>query len=167
MILFQHLLDGINTANPTEQDFDNAEKFMCRAYNSLKDTLDEVRVTILLSTNKPEDNPPTSNAAKFHLCRSFCQAARWVNSGLLLHCDLPSTISCGGFTESDGLFMPIMITQEPRSEAMQEMVTCNCTGNYQVGQCGCKKKNLKCTVLCHKKLKYNHDKCLRMNREWS
>ena len=55
---------------------------MCREFNSPKDTLDEVRVTTLLATIKPEDIPPTSNAARFHLSKSFCQAAKWVHASL-------------------------------------------------------------------------------------
>ena len=86
---------------------------MCREFNSPKDTLDEVRVTTLLATIKSEDNPPTSNAAWFHLSRSFCQAAKWVHASLSLHSDLPSPVASGGFKEEQGHLVPIMVTLEP------------------------------------------------------
>ena len=138
---------------------------MCRVFNSSKDTLDEVRVITLLATIKPEDNPPTSNAARFHLSRTFCQAAKWVHASLSLHSDLPSPVASGGFKEEQGRLVPIMVTLEPMPDAVQEMVTCNCQGNCQSGHCSCNKKKLKCTLLCHKKLKYNHNKCCNMNRD--
>ena len=49
---------------------------MAREYNSTNDTIDKARVTSLLSCDEPKDCPPSSSAAKFHLCRSFCQAAK-------------------------------------------------------------------------------------------
>ena len=164
-IIFQHLLDEINPADPTEQDFTNAEKFMCREFNSIQDTLDEVRVTTLLATTKPEDNPPTSNAARFHICRAFCQAAKFVNASQPLHSDLPSPVASGGFKEEAGHLIPIMLTTESMPDMIQELITCNCQGNCRSRNCNCKKRTLKCTLLCHKQLKYNHDNCLNKNTD--
>ena len=114
---------------------------MCRKFNSPKDILDEVRVTTLLATIKHEDYPPTSNATRFYLSRTFCQAAKWVHAILSLHSDIPSSVASGGFKEEQGRLVPIMVTLEPMSDTVQEMVTCNCQGNCQSGHCCCKKKN--------------------------
>ena len=164
-LLFQILLDGINPANPSAQDFSNAKMFMARKYDSTKDTLDEIRVTTLLSCDKPEDSPSTSNAVKYHLCRSFYQAARWINSSQNCHDDLPSPVSSGEFREKKGRLVPIMVTTEPMAAMLEEIVTCNCLGSCETGRCKSKKAGMKCTLLCHKKMKYNHDKGLNINTD--
>lgn len=163
--MFQGLLEDIDPANPSPQDFDNGEMFLCREYNSIKDTLDEVRVTTLLSCDKPEDNPPTSNATKYHLCRSFCQAAKWVNACKQMHSELPSPVSSGGFREEDGHLIPVMVTTDPMPEMLVEIITCNCPSSCESGRCKCRKAKMNCTLLCHKKLKYNHKNCMNMNTE--
>ena len=157
-------MDGINPVNPTANDFKNAEKFMARQYGSTEDTLNEVRVTSLLLCDKPEDSPPTSNAAGFHLRRSICQASKWVHASKVSHEDLPSPVESGCFQEEEGHLIPIMTT-EPMPAMLQEIVTCNCQGNCNSGRCKCQKAGLRCTHLCHKTLKFNHEKCLNMNTE--
>ena len=138
---------------------------MARQYESCKDTLDKVRVTTLLLHEKPEDSPPTSNAADLHLRRSFYQAARWVNAAEVANNDLPSAIESEGFRKEGSHLIPIMMTTEPMPAMIQEIVTCNCLGDCNSSRCKCRKAGLTCTHLCHKKLKFNHEGCLNMNRD--
>ena len=146
--------------NPTEQDFKHAETFICRMYKCAENTLDDIRVRTLVSSSKPEDNPPTSNAARFHICRSFCQAAKWLYAYSNSHRDLPSPVASGGFkTDKDGGLSPIMMTLQPMPEVLLEVATCNCQSNCQSGRCACLKSGLKCTILCHKSLKYSQGNC--------
>ena len=60
------LLDYIDPANPSQEDYSKAEKFMVKLYGSSKETLDAARVTTLLVTDKPEENPPTTNSGQYH-----------------------------------------------------------------------------------------------------
>ena len=79
--MFQDLLDGINCENPTEEDMANLETFMCRLYKDrTASSLNDVRVRTFLTCNKPEEMPPTSNSAKFHILRSLSQSFIWRNA---------------------------------------------------------------------------------------
>ena len=132
---------------------------MCKLFNSILEDLDELRVRTLLSSAKPEDNPPTNNAAHFHVCRAFCQATKWLYAHKPKHIDLPSPVESGGFRLEDDKLVPIMMTTEPMPDALIEVTTCNCEADCLSRRCSCKKTELHCTVLCHKKLKFNHDRC--------
>ena len=158
-------MDDITPESPTPEDFSNAEKFLSRMYNSTKDTLDEFRVTTLLACDKPEDNPPASNAAHYHLCRSFCQASKWLHACKLCHANLPSPISSGGFKETNGQLVPIMVTTNPMPKMLVELIICDCQTGCGTKKCACKRGCIKCCLLCHKKLKYNHDTCQNQNVE--
>ncbi len=99
---------------------------MARVYNSNKATLDEVRVSALLACDKPEDCPPTSNAAKYHISRSFCHAARLKYPHVASHSDhLPSPLSSGGYKMEGDALVPVMMTLEPMSISIEEDVSCN------------------------------------------
>ena len=148
---------------PTGEDLKKGEMFMARQYGSTKNTLNEVRVTTLLLHDKPEESPPTSNAAGFHLKRSFCQAAKWIYAAETSHADLPSSVESGGFKEEGGHLVPIMMSTDPMPKMIQEIVTCNCEGFCNSKHCKCFKGILHCTHLCHKKLKFNHERCLNIN----
>ena len=93
-------------------------------YGSTKNTLNEVHVMILLLHDKPEDSLPTSNAAGFHLRRSFCQAAKLIYAAETSHADLPSPVEGRDFRNEGGHLVPIMMSPDP----MPKIVTCNCQG---------------------------------------
>ena len=164
MDYFQDLLDGIDPRNPTDEDFAKCETFMARTYNSNKATLDKVRVSALLACDKPEDCPPTSNAAKFHISRSFCQAAKLHYADLANHHDnLPSPISSGGHKLDRGTLVPIMMTTEPVPNSIVEDITCICKTMCDTKKCSCRANGYKCSLLCHKNLKYDHSNCMNWN----
>ena len=57
------LLKNINCDVPNNIDYDQVERFMCRLYkDKFATSLDSMRVNRILTTNKPEDIPPTSDA---------------------------------------------------------------------------------------------------------
>ena len=159
--VYHGLLDGIDCANPTEEDYAKAEAFMCRMYGDPhNDKLYKMRMRTLLSTSKAEDDPPTSNAAHHHISRSFCQAARHQYAHMNTHSTLPTPITSGGFYLNDsGELTPIMMSNDPMPNVLEEAITCNCEGSCETRRSSCYKTGMKCTVLCHKKLKYSHEKC--------
>ena len=134
----------------------------------LCDTTDKLRIRTLLSSNKPEDNPPTSNALYFHLCRAFFQSARLLYSYIGDHSTLPSPIDSKGFfmNESNEI-CPALMTLHPMSDTIEDNITCNCTTDCTKGYCKCRKRGVVCTQLCHKKLKYSQENCRNLlhNRE--
>ena len=157
MYILQALLDGIDPTNPSDADYTNAEKFMVRLYNSNKDTLDQARVTTLLTSDKPEDSPPTSNAAKYHIRRAFCQAAKLIHASQNWHANLPSPVSSGGFMEVEGRLVPVMTTIEQMPAKLLDILICKCATSCDTKKCKCQTAGMGCTLLCHKK--YNHNNC--------
>ena len=135
---------------------------MARIYNSNKSTLDEVRVSAILACDMLEECPPTSNAARFHISRSFCQASKLYYSDLPNHDALSSPVDSGYRLNGDVL-EPILMTNEPMPRMIEEAVTCNCMGKCDTRRCPCRSKSTKCTLLCHKKQKYDHSNCLNWN----
>ena len=155
----QEILDTINVLNPTPEDYDRARAFICRLYKSPLNDLDGLRVRTILSTNKAEENPPTMNTAYFHCSRSFCQASRLLYAHLPTHSNLPSPLDYGGYTLEDNEYVPIMTTLEPMPDVMQEDISCDCKGECLTKRCKCRKVPMRCTLLCHKSMKYNSDCC--------
>ena len=79
--------------SPSENDFKNCEKFLCRLYKDLlSESLDNIRVRTPLISSKPEENPPTSNAGSFHIMHSIFQASRWEYAYLPYNSGLPPAI---------------------------------------------------------------------------
>lgn len=160
---------NIDPANPTVEDYEKAEMFICRLYQDPHaDTLDKIRVRTLLSSNKPEENPPTSDAVYFHICRAFHQASRLLYAHVKNHSTLTSPVASKGWIENeDGDLIPVMMSKAPMSEAIEDNITCNCQTDCTKKFCKCRKRGIVCTQLCHKKLKYSQEYCLnlRHNRE--
>ena len=64
-------LKYINRAAPDDIDYERVEKFMCCLYKDKSATsLVSMRVNSIL-TSKPEEIPPTSDAAKLHIARAL------------------------------------------------------------------------------------------------
>ena len=56
---------------------------MCRLYkDNTAFSLDDLRVKSFLTTNRQEEVPPTSDAAKHHICRAFLQANIWYQANI-------------------------------------------------------------------------------------
>ena len=133
---------------------------MARIYNSNKSTLDEVRMSAVLACDKLEQCPPTSNAARFHISRSFCQASKLYYSDINNHDALPSHVDSGGYRLNGDVLEPILMTLDPMPSTIEQVISCNCMGKCDTKRCPCKSKQTKCTLLCHKKQKYDHSNCL-------
>ena len=123
----------------------------------------------LLSSNKPEENPPpTSDASYFHICRAFHQASRLLYAHVKDHSSLPYPVDGKGWIENEeGDLIPVMMSKAPMSEAIEDNITCNCQTDCTKKICKCRKRGIVCTQLCHKKLKYSQEFCLNLqhNRE--
>ena len=99
--------------------------------------------------------------SKFHISRSFCQAAKLHYADLANHHDnLPSPISSGGHKLDRGTLVPIMMTTEPMPNSIVEDITCNCKTMCDTKKCSCRVDGYKCSLLCHKNLKYDHSNCM-------
>ena len=73
---------------------------------------------------------------------------------------LPSAVDSGGFVRNeDGTLQPVKSTKEPVSDDMIGGVTCNCKTECISRKCICFDSGNKCTVLCHKALKYQSEGC--------
>ena len=55
---------------------------------------------------------------------------------------------------------------EPMPAVIDDAITCNCMGKCDTRRCPCKAKPTKCSLLCHKKQKYDHTNCLNFNENW-
>jgi len=129
------------------------EKFVCLMYGSLAESVDGIRVRMLLTASKPELMPQTSDALKFHFQRAFYQARVW-KCATQSHPELPNPTAEGsGWTENDGEVKPITRLKDVITKACVEMLSCGtCTTGCISQRCRCIKAGLHCTALCHPKL---------------
>ena len=148
--MFQGLLGGIDCQKPTEEDMGKLEKFMRRLYKDrAASSLNTVRVRTFLTCNKPEEMPPTSNSAKFHILRALSQAFIWRNAHVPFLEEQSSELISKCFHFVDNKLVPIMSDQPALSDNVIKLVFCNC-------KTGCKNKMcvpINCSVLCHARLK--------------
>ena len=87
-----------------------------------------MRVDRILTINKPEDIPPTSDAARLHISRAFLQAHVWKNAHVPVHDIMSHELLSTGFIldEQNNTLTPIMMTKSPMSKSVIEMISCNC-----------------------------------------
>ena len=91
------LLDVINVLDPTDADYERVEILMCRLYKDHQaSSLNTIRMRSLLTMNKPDENPPTSNVAMHHISWAFLQASKWVNASVAMYTYLSTPVSSGG-----------------------------------------------------------------------
>ena len=73
---------------------------------------------------------------------------------------LPSAVDSGGFVRNeDGTLKPVMSTKEPITDEMIGGVTCNCKTECLSRKCKCFDSGNRCSILCHKGLKYRSENC--------
>ena len=159
---FHYLIDGINIGCPNDCDYECTQKFMFWLFkDNVALTLEDIRATLILSTNWPEEISPTSDAAKLHISRAFLQAYQWVDAYIPVQDILSNDLLKEGFTldSEKNILKPIMMTKDPMSKAVVEMISCNCRTGCDSCRCNCFKANLKCTVLCHKR---SRDSCVNL-----
>ena len=92
-----------------------------------------MRARYLITANKPEDTPPTSDAGRLHCRRAFLQAAKWEQSDVTHHDHIPSAEESGGFTVVDGRLVAIAMSKEPFPNHVINQIVCNCAGSCQTG----------------------------------
>ena len=135
MLSFQNLLQNINLQRPTDIDYGRVELFLCKLYKDKEsNSLDAVCVKSLPTSNRPEEIPPTSDAARLHMSRAFLQAFVWNTAPeTVLDDKISPMLSALGFTFDGDKLVPILMRKSPIPEAVMEMVSCNC-------KTGCPKK---------------------------
>ena len=81
---------------------------------------------MLLSCTRPETMPPTSDALTFHMRRAWYQGMVW-QKATEAHPELPSLERCG-WEKDNNLLIPIKMMKDLISQAVQEIISCNCKG---------------------------------------
>ena len=148
--MLQDLLDGIACQNPTEEDMEKLEQFICRLYKDRAATsLNTVRVRTFLTCNKPEEMPPTSNSAKFHILRTLSQAFIWRNAHVPFLEEQSAEWISRCFQFKDNNLVPIMSDQPALSDNVIKLVFCNCKTGCKNKMCVCRKVSIKCSILCY------------------
>ena len=124
----------------------SAEKFVCRMYKTLDDSLDLARVSLFGKVSSPEKLPPTSDAFRQHLKRCHYQTAVWRQAHIQKPV-LPSPEE-SGWKLAEGLLVPVFMTLDPIPKACLEMISCRCTTGCATLRCKCRKSQVVCTGLC-------------------
>ena len=125
---FNDLLSDIKGCNPSGDDYMRAEMFMSRLYTEAS-SLDSIRVKRMLTSNRPDEIPPTSDAARLHISRSFLQACKWKNATVPKISDAVQQPTASGFVVEGDRLVPIMMSLNPIPKAVIEMMWCCVTAN--------------------------------------
>lgn len=139
--------------NPTTEKADvikNGEQFLLHLYGKRKNiqTLDALRFlkyTNLTARQSLTRNfelatlPPTSDSAKYHCMRVYCQVQQWLQNSL-------NPLEWGWKSDC-GELRPIAMDSEVAPDFILKMIFCNCkSGCKKI--CSCKKANIFCSNLC-------------------
>ena len=110
----------------TENIATSTENFICKIYGMPEvDTWNKARVNWFCVGHTQETLPPTSDAAKFHIMRSYYQASVW-NQAHSLYPDLPPVTEMG-WMHLDGWLVPLLLSLPPIPKACREITSCGCT----------------------------------------
>lgn len=137
-------------ATPT-QIADDGEKFLVKLYGGTieLDSLEELRYRIF-STAVAKSKcqlarlPPTRDAAKYHLFRTYLQIQAWMGSQGC-HQKLPSA---WGWKLTKRGVVPITTTMDAAPEQLLHIISCKCTTGCASASCSCKKTGLLCSAIC-------------------
>ncbi len=144
------MLEGICLSNPTEEQKRKVETFMCRLYkDKAASSLNTVRIRTFLTCNKPEEMPPSSGSAKFHIMRAISQAFIWENAHVPMLEERAEVLRTSCFTVNEESLIPIMMNSTPVSKKVIEIISCNCGSGCVNRRCHCLKACPKCSVICH------------------
>ena len=126
------------------------EAFMCRLYKDrTASSLNAVRVRLFLTCNKPEEMPPTTDSAKFHILRAFSQYFIWVNAHIPFIGEESERLISKCFLLKDKKLQPIMSERPMLDEKTIKIVSCNCKTGCKNKMCPCRKVPIPCSILCH------------------
>ena len=89
---------------------------------------------------QPQDLPPTSEAAKYHIYRVFLQIQQWLGSKL-------DPTDWGWVLRDDKLY-PITTNFPPAPQSILKGVKCSCTGTCFSARCSCRKNGIECSTAC-------------------
>ena len=143
-------MDGIDRINPTPTDLVKLETFICRLYKDrTASSLNAVRVRTFLTGSKPEDMPPTSDSARFHILRALCQAFIWDNAHIPMLEEQVQVLKMKCFKIEGAGLVPILMEQVPVPKHIVDLIACACKTGCKNRRCVCLKANLKCSILCH------------------
>ena len=91
---------------------------------------------------QPHSLPPTSDAAKYHSLRVYCQIQQWKGSG-----DAISPTEWG-WSESNGRLVPVHTGLPPAPQELLRVIRCNCKIDCSGPRCTCKKHDVACSPAC-------------------
>ena len=105
-------MKNVNCDDPSDRDFEHVEQFMCHLYKDKSVTsLDSMRVNRILTTNRPEEIPPTSDAAKLHIATAFLEAHVWKYTHVPVHDNMNHDLMYTGFEldEEKNILIPKLL----------------------------------------------------------
>lgn len=140
------LLNGLGEGMLDANKISSAEKFVCLMYGVDVESVDTARRIMFEKGTKHESLPPTSNSLQLHIQRVHFQTMVWKES----HCatpDLPDPADMGWRREDSGL-QPILMTLDPIPKVCVELISCGCTTPCQTRQCSCRKAHIPCIGQC-------------------
>jgi len=125
----------------------NGSKAMVVLFNAdQKDSLASIRYNILCrkvarsrTFVTPERLPPTPSTCKFHSLRTYYQVMEWMGC-----CDEMMSSEWGWKVEEDKL-VPVMTDKSHASDALIQMIHCNCSEGCNTLRCTCRKHGLECS----------------------
>ena len=111
------------------------------------DTLDRLRkikfcnkVAKSSTTVEVQSLPPTTDAAKYHSFRVYCQVQEWMGN-----CVEPEK---WGWCLRKGQFQPKTMDSPVAPDSLLKLVRCQCKGNCDTRRCSCKRNELDCSSAC-------------------
>lgn len=125
--------------------FENGVKCILHVYKAPKkvQSLNELRYILFRkSVVKKAVNlatlPPTSDAARQHFFRVYCQIQQWLSSKI--------SPESWGWQKQD-ILMPTKMTQDAAPLEILNMIFCNCKTGCKKA-CGCRKAGISCSSAC-------------------
>ena len=148
LLSHSHLIEHLGeNDNLEDTEYKNIEKFFCILYGiPNEDNIDKVRYHLFLKKNKPDALPPTSDALYLHIKRAHYQSLIWKKADCPRPI-IPDPTNYGWETTDTGL-KPILMTKEGIPMDALKIQACTCQTNCETNRCGCKKKNIPCSINC-------------------
>lgn len=113
--------------------------------NEVTDSLDSLRYELFAkSVAKPKFQlarlPPTTDAAIYHVRRTYLQIQTWLGNEMLP--------SLWGWSFKPTGIVPTTTTRHAAPDNILNIVSCNCKKGCTTAACSCKKAGLLCSTLC-------------------
>ena len=132
-----------------EKLIEAGEIILVKLYDGKKlQSLDNLRVHTFLRKSatsarhiQPQDLPPTSDSARFHILRAYLQVQEWMGETYISPTDF-------GWELVDNRLCPVRSVLPPAPSFILKMIYCTCKGGYKNNQCSCVKSGIDCTDVC-------------------